>query len=441
MTPPLLDTIVAPATPLGKSALAIVRLDGPRAPEILAKLVSRDIGVRLAEHVRLVHQGETLDDCVVIVYRAPQSFTGNDLVELNLHGSPYLVERVIRACVAEGARHAEPGEFTERAVLNGKLDLVQAEAVFNLIESRTALQARLSLDQLDGALSEQAMSVRESLLHVISRFEAALDFAEEGYEFIDRGEVLRRLASATAAVEGLLATYERGRAITSGITAVILGRPNAGKSTLLNFLCGSERAIVTDIPGTTRDLLRETITLGGLPVTIVDTAGIRETSDMVEGIGVERARDAARRADLVLYLIDAAVGRTSADDAELDGHPDARVIYTKTDQAAAPAGASGVSVASGRGMDEFLAMLDAEVRRRFSLPEHSAVVVNERQREALIETREGLAAAAESIGNRFTEEVVLVDLYRAAGALGRLTGVITHGEVMGEIFGKFCIGK
>ncbi len=327
------DTIVAPATPLGRSALAIVRIDGPLAIGILMSL-SRTAApaVRNAALTHLFVDDAMLDECIAIRYEAPHSFTGNDLVELTLHGNPLLIERVIGACVALGARIAEPGEFTERAVLNGKMDLVQAESIADLINARTMLQAKLSLSNLEGVLSRKATAIRQTLLEVVSRLEAALDFSEEGYEFITRGDARTRLEQAVRDVQSIAETYRRGRATTAGLSAVILGRPNAGKSTLLNRLVGSDRAIVTPVPGTTRDIVRETIEIGGLPVTLADTAGLRESADLVEGIGIERAREAARSADIVLYLVDSAVGLTEEDAHErqvLDGNE--LLVYTKTD--------------------------------------------------------------------------------------------------------------
>ncbi|HEX6086870.1 MAG TPA: tRNA uridine-5-carboxymethylaminomethyl(34) synthesis GTPase MnmE [Thermoanaerobaculia bacterium] len=427
-----IDTIVAPATPPGRSALAIVRIDGPGAFSLLTSLSSSSLpAVRVATLTQL---GD-IDECIAIRYEAPHSFTGNDLVELTLHGNPLLVSRVIEACVSLGARMAEPGEFTERAVLNGKMDLVQAESIADLINARTTLQAKLSLSNLEGTLSRKAAAIRQVLLEVISRLEAALDFSEEGYEFITRSEVTGRLTSALRDLSVLSQTYERGRATRAGLSAVILGRPNAGKSTLLNRLVGSDRAIVTPIPGTTRDIVRETIEIGGLPVTLADTAGLRETADVVEDIGVQRAREAARTADIILYLVDGVAGLTAEDEVELADLENVRLVYTKADLAQR-AGLS-ISVVSDQGIDELLLRLDELVRERYVAPE--GALVNERQRVAVAECEEALKAALASTD--LDEQMILVDLYRAANALGLLTGAITREDVLTEIFGKFCIGK
>jgi tRNA modification GTPase len=438
-----IDTIVAPATPPGRSALAIVRIDGPGAVSLLTQLTRATAPP--IRHAALVHLHDPptanrqpptpIDECIAIRYEAPHSFTGNDLVELTLHGNPLLVSRVIEACVSLGARMAEPGEFTERAVLNGKIDLVQAESIADLINARTTLQAKLSLSNLEGTLSRKASAIRQVLLEVISRLEAALDFSEEGYEFITRSEVSSRLSSALRDLSVLSRTYERGRATRAGLSAVILGRPNAGKSTLLNRLVGSDRAIVTPIPGTTRDIVRETIEIGGLPVTLADTAGLRETADVVEDIGVQRAREAARAADIILYLVDSAVGVNSEDEAELAGLENVQLVFTKADLAHR-AGLS-ISAVSDQGMDELLARLDELVRERYVAPEGS--LVNERQRLAVAECEEALKAALASA--ELDEQMILVDLYRAANALGVLTGAITREDILTEIFGKFCIGK
>jgi tRNA modification GTPase len=435
------DTIVAPATPLGRSALAIVRIDGPLATRIAEDLSGCALEERRATFARLSDDGVPIDEAVVVRFAAPRSYTGNDLVEVTVHGSPAVVERLLRATTRRGARLAEPGEFTERAVLNGKLDLIQAEAIGDLIDSRTALQAKLALSNVDGSLSRAGESLRATIVDVLSRVEAALDFADEGYEFIERGDAIATLEAALATVGELEATFRRGRATARGISAVILGRPNAGKSTLLNFLCGSERAIVTPIAGTTRDLLRETIEIGGLPVTFVDTAGLRRTDDAVEKIGVARALDAASRSDLVLYLIDASAGRRDEDDEALRTLPGAIVIHTKTDLAPAPPETLGVSINSGLRVTELLSLLDERVREEFAVPEGSAAVVNERQLQALREAKEALLATRQAFASGATEEFAALELRRAARALGFLTGAVTTDEIIERIFAKFCIGK
>lgn len=446
MTAETIDTIVAPATPLGRSALAIVRLDGPAAATILQTLTPDQplAEPRVAALRRIVVGGELLDECVVVRYAAPYSYTGNDLVEVTVHGNPLLIMGLIRAAIELGARIAEAGELTERAVLNGKLDLVQAESIASLIAARTPLQAKLSLTNLEGMLSRTASVIRETLLQVIGRLEAALDFSEEGYEFISRDETRAKVEGAVVAVRRLAETYQRGRATTEGLTAVILGRPNAGKSTLLNRLVGTDRAIVTPIPGTTRDILRETIEIGGLPVTIADTAGLRAISDdVIEGIGMDRARSAALGADLVIYLIDAAEGKSETDRHELAqlGERDVLVVYTKSDLADPPAGELGISVKTEHGIENLLGLLDERVRERYAIPESSSAIVNERQRLAVAGCEESLLASLGAIREGLDEQMILVDLYRAANSLGLLTGAITRDEILAEIFSKFCIGK
>jgi tRNA modification GTPase len=417
-----------------------VRIDGPSSGEILQRLT----GSALPDpRIATLTQVGDIDQCIAVRYAAPHSFTGNDLVELTLHGNPLLVQRVVESAVGLGARIAEPGELTERAVLNGKLDLVQAESIADLINARTPLQAKLSLGNLEGSLSRTAAAIRESLLFVISRLEAALDFSEEGYEFIGRREARERIERAIGDTASLADTYRRGRATVSGLTLVILGRPNAGKSTLLNRLVGTDRAIVTPIPGTTRDIVRETIEIGGLPVTIADTAGLRASADVVEEIGIERARAAARDADLIVYLVDSTSGLMDADSAELNtfSGKDVLVVHTKTDLAAAPPAQLGISVPVNAGIDTLFARLDALVREHFAAPEGSAVIVNERQRQAVAGCEEALRAALATLDAGMDEQVILVDLYRASTSLGLLTGAITQEEVFAEIFSKFCIGK
>jgi tRNA modification GTPase len=350
-----------------------------------------------------------------------------------------LVRNVIDACVASGARMAQPGEFSERAWLNGKIDLVQAESIADLINARTELQAKLSLSNLEGSLSRKAATVRHVLLEVISRLEAALDFSEDGYEFITREDAANRIGVALGELDAMAETYRRGRATSTGLNAVILGRPNAGKSTLLNRLVGSDRAIVTPMPGTTRDIVRETIEIGGIPVTVADTAGLRESDDLVEGIGIGRAREAARTADLLLYLIDGVEGRTAEDDRELARLTvPAVLVYTKADLASRSDELS-ISAVSDRGLDGLMQRLDQLVREEFVAPE--GALVNERQHAAVLEAAAALHEADRAIAEGMEEQMITVDLHRAASALAVLTGAIDRDEIIGEIFGKFCIGK
>jgi tRNA modification GTPase len=436
------DTIVAAATPLARSALAVVRVDGPLAHAIVCGLAGREPpGERMATRVTLTYLGEVLDDCVMTLYRAPRSFTGNDLVELSLHGGAVIAEEVIRAVLRSGARLAEAGEFTERAVLNGKIDLIQAEAIADVIDSRTSAQARMSLANVGGRLSRHAAGIRERLLFVISRLEAALDFSEEGYEFITREEGAAVLDELVQVEESLALSYERGRATRRGLGIVLLGAPNSGKSTLLNALVGSERAIVTEIAGTTRDLISETIAIGGLPVTFTDTAGLRIGVDPVETIGIGRARKAAEEAELVLYLIDSSVGMTAADVDELArlSRPP-MIVYTKADLGGSPPGLA-VSALSGSGMPGLFEHLDGTVREHFAVSADEPAVVNERQIGALLDGISALRLATEALRSGASEEIVLVDLYRSAAAVERLVGRIASEDVYAEIFAKFCIGK
>ena len=283
--------------------------------------------------------------------------------------------------------------------------------------------------------------MRARLLDVIARMEAALDFAEDDYKFISSDEAGEILASCEESLQSLLDTYERGKATRLGLSAVILGQPNAGKSTLLNFFCGSERAIVTDIPGTTRDLLHETVEIGGLPVTFTDTAGLRSSTDVIEEIGMRRAREIAERADVVLYLVDSSRGLDATDRTELAALKDPLLLYTKADLAAAPVGSDVVSVRAEIGLPALMSRLDSMVRERFAVPEASPTLVNERQRNAIAETLAATTDAARAISEGSPEEIVLVDLYRAANAMGVLTGAISNDEILSEIFQKFCIGK
>ena len=436
------DTIVAPATPAARSALAMVRIDGPLAPNILLKLTGRAAEPRVATlSVLRRTDGAAIDEGVSTLFAGPASFTGNDLVEVTLHGNPLLVEQLVTEILTLGARLAEPGEFTERAVLNGKIDFLQAEAIAELIDSRTELQASLALSHLSGSLSRTALGIRAELLELLTLVEGALDFADEGYEFIHREDLVRRLALLENRLDTMIATFRRGRAMAEGVTLVLLGKPNAGKSTLLNLLVGADRAIVTELPGTTRDVLREAIVLAGLPVTVVDTAGLRETGDRIEEIGVRRAREAAVKAAFVLYLIDATTGLTSEDETEIARLVDPLIVYTKVDLAAAPGGAIGVSSEQESSIANLVAAVSEELRSRFDLSATGPAITTARQLAALHVGREAVESARHAAVAGSTEEYVAADLYRASQGLHSLIGGTDAADARREIFRRFCIGK
>ena len=377
-----------------------------------------------------------------MVFRAPKSFTGENVAEFHGHGGPQVLAAVLGAILDEGARLARPGEFSERAFLNGKLDLTQAEGIADLIAARTDDARRAALRQLEGGLKSAAESILGELKFALALAEATIDFPEDVGELDVQG-VTARLDSAIAQTESLLQTSRRGRALTEGITVAIVGRPNAGKSSLLNALSGSERAIVTAIPGTTRDVLSENLTLGGLPVRALDTAGLRETDDEVEKIGVSRARAAAETADVVLVIADATVGVTEAEQELLAKHaPRALLVVNKTDLAPWPSDGDGifVSAKTGAGLEalgERVALLLTGDADRTQVP----LVTRARHEDALRRTHASLLAARESLDQNLPPELLAVDLHGALQTLGELTGQTSRSEIIEGIFRQFCIGK
>lgn len=436
------DTIVAPATAVARSAIAVVRVDGPDGPNILLQLTGRSFEERVATYSVLSDTGgKPIDKAIVTRFAAPRSYTGNELFEISIHGNPLLIDRLTQELVRLGARLAAAGEFTERAVLNGKIDLVQAESIAALIDARTAAQADLALGHLGGGLSELATAIRLELLELVTLLEGALDFADDGYEFITREQCSTRLEGLISRIEGLLSTLQRGRAIREGVDIVLLGRPNAGKSTLLNALVGEERAIVTPIAGTTRDIVAETIVIEGIPVRLSDTAGVRETTDEVERLGVERARAAASKAAVVLYLIDSSEVRNTDDDRELERHPDAIVVSTKSDFGTHHHSDLTVSASTGAGMEDLLQRLAVELRSRFQLDERGPALTTLRQEAALRGAAGKLRSALDATRRLASEEFVAADVYAAAGALADLLGAVGSDDARREVFRRFCIGK
>jgi tRNA modification GTPase len=442
------DTIVALATPFGRSALAVVRLSGPGSRGVLAALApaldAADLAPRRATLAELRDAtGVAIDRALVTVFPAPASFTGEDVVELSMHGSPAVVAAAIEAAVAAGARPARAGEFTERAFRNGKLDLVRAEAVGELIEARTPRAAQASLARLEGALSSRFLGVREDLLAAGAGLTAALDFSEDAGDGAAAG-VPGLLAAAEAALDGLAASYRTGRLLSAGCRVVILGRPNAGKSTIFNALAGSARAIVTDVPGTTRDALEVELDLGGVPVVLVDTAGLRETEDLVESLGVARARAEAERADAILYVYDAEAGLTPHEQADLARLEKPRVVVAnKIDRATGPIAADaeplcGVAEDAGETLRRWLTDC---VGSGVAVDEASEVLASARQRDLAVRARDAAAAARASLSRGDSPEYAAAHVNDALAALADLVGETTPDDVLARVFATFCIGK
>ena len=452
------DTIVAIATPPGRGGLGLVRISGPRAAAIAGVLLDRSkpLEPRRATLARLVTRAgnETvcIDRVVATSFPEPGSYTGEDVVEICAHGSPLLLEEIVTMACGSGARLANPGEFTLRAFLHGRVDLVQAEAVADLVDAVTPLQARVAFDQLEGTMTGRIAGVDRGLLDLTARLEASLDFPEEGYHFIESSEVARAIREVREQVRTLLAGAAAGRLIREGCRVVVLGRPNVGKSSVFNQLLGSSRAIVTPVAGTTRDLVTETIDLDGIAVTLIDSAGIRTTGDPVEAEGVSRARQASAVAAACLVVVDRSEPLTADDRVVLEetSATPRVVVVNKLDRpgawsaAALPLGDDAsrveVSARTGRGIDR----LRKELRRVLvgeTGSRETPMVANIRHIELLEQAESSLAAAAEAAERRAAEEFVLEDLARARSVLEELTGKRTPDDVLAHIFERFCIGK
>ncbi|MEO6235664.1 MAG: tRNA uridine-5-carboxymethylaminomethyl(34) synthesis GTPase MnmE [Vicinamibacterales bacterium] len=442
------DTIVAIATPPGRGGIGVVRLSGPQAVSIACRFTNRErFEARHATLVRVIGEdGASIDHAVVTHFPFPHSYTGDDVVELSTHGSPVVLEALVRAAVRAGARLANPGEFTFRAYLHGRIDLVQAEAVGELIDAVTPLQARVAFDQLDGTLTAQLRDIDRALLDLIAPLEASLDFPEEGYHFIEPGQAATALAGIAASIDTLLADAARGRLIREGMTVAIAGRPNAGKSSLFNRLAGAARAIVTDVAGTTRDLLTERVDIAGVPFTIVDTAGLRQRAgDAIELEGIARAQQAVAGADLLVIVLDRSGAVTEDDRALLETTASRRrvIVASKSDLEAAwdarAMGALEVSSVTGDGFDALRhAIGDAAgagiLRDRAAIANMRHVVLLEKARDTLSRAKHAASAAA-------AEEFVLADLHEARGFFDEITGARPRDEVLRVIFDRFCIGK
>ena len=446
------DTIVAIATAPGRGGVGIVRLSGPQAAAIAQTICRRPLPAPRQAALRHFHdaQNEVLDHGLVLLFPAPHSFTGEDVVELQGHGGPVVLDLIVRAACAAGARLARPGEFSERAFLNDRLDLAQAEAIADLIDAGSAEAARAAQRSLDGVLSQRVAQIGEQLIELRVYIEGALDFSDEDVDWLAAAALHDKLAATRAALDALLAEAAQGRRLREGYVVALTGRPNVGKSTLLNRLAGADVAIVTDIAGTTRDVLRENLHLRGLPLTLVDTAGLRETEDPVEREGLRRARRALEHAELALFVVDARDPGAIEDQrllAELPAGLPRLVVHNKIDIAGeAPRRvetAEGValylSAASGDGIE----LLIDELLRCAGLQTGEAASFSARTRhvEALQRARGYLAQAAQRLAQRELPELAAEDLRLAHEALGEISGRFGSEDLLGRIFAGFCIGK
>lgn len=440
------DTLVAVATAAGAGGVGIVRLSGPRAIAIAEAVCGRALAVRSARYTRFHDAaGEVIDDGIAIAFRAPASFTGEDVAELQAHGSPAVLRQLVDVAMAHGARQAGPGEFSARAFEHGKLDLAQAEALADLIGAGSAQAARAARRSLDGAFSREVEALAARLMALRVQAEAAIDFADEPLETLSEARLGATLAGIRGDLARLLARAEAGQRLRDGLHAVIVGPPNAGKSSLLNALARSERAIVTEIAGTTRDLLRETVRVGDIELTLVDTAGLRETEDAIEREGIRRARAELARADLALVVVDA---RSPADAdpvlAGLGELPHRLVIHNKADllDGAAPGGAGEalrVSARDGRGLDALEAAINAIARSGLAAGE-GAFSARARHVRALVDGADWLARAAGEL-DAAQPELAAEALRLAQDALGEITGRTLPDDLLAAIFSTFCIGK
>lgn len=457
------DTIAAIATAMAGAGIGIIRVSGNEAVSVVDRIYhSKDNKKKLADqpshtiHYGFIQDGEeVIDEVLVMIMRGPRSFTAEDTVEINCHGGVYAMRRVLDTVLRNGARPAEPGEFTKRAFLNGRIDLSQAESVIDVIQAKNEYALKSSLSQLKGSVNLKIKELREKILYQIAFIESALDDPEhislDGYPEQLSGIVQQILAE----VNKLIASADNGRMIKEGIQTVIVGKPNAGKSSLLNELLGEERAIVTDVAGTTRDVLEETINLNGITLNMVDTAGIRQAEDIVEQIGVGKARERAEQADLILYVVDSSTALDENDQeiiAFLEGKK-AVILLNKSDLTAATTAEKigemtggrypviGISVKEHTGID----LLEQKIKELFYRGEISfndeIYITNARQKAALLDTAEGLHKVLDSIEMGMPEDFFSIDLMSSYEALGTIIGEAVGEDLVNEIFGRFCMGK
>lgn len=449
------DTIVALATPAGVGAIGVIRLSGDRAIEIVNKVfLPKDLSVQASHTIhygRIESAGRVYDEVVASLYIAPRSYTKENVVEISCHGSPFIQESILQLFVELGARFARPGEFTQRAFLNGAFDLAQAEAVADVITADSAAAQHAALHQLRGGFSKELAALREELIHFASLIELELDFGEEDVEFADRQDLEDLVNQLLANIRPLVASFRTGNAVKNGVATVIVGKPNAGKSTLLNALLNEDRAIVSDIAGTTRDSLEDEWTLGGIKFRLVDTAGLRETTDVIEALGVERTQAWVKKAQVVIYMADATSETPAgfADGVEALGALDIPVIklLNKVDQisdlSAFQADIPDLIAISAKNRSG-LKDLETALLNVVGLDQVSTsgtLVTNLRHYQQLLRTQETLEGVLAALKTGLTGDLIAQDLRYALHHLGEITGHISNDDLLKNIFGKFCIGK
>jgi len=467
------DTIVAIATPSGRGGIGVVRLAGPEALAIVAPMLrlkhpmeaGRAVFGELIEpggcagdHNPTTQPGAPgapapqsgrLDEVVTTYFAKPHSYTTDDIVEISAHGSPVVLRHIVELALGRGARLAEPGEFTMRAFLNGRIDLTQAEAVRDLIESQTLYQAKTAALQLEGALSKRLKPIKQDLVKLIARLEAGIDFAEDDVSILPDAVLLEQISDIRKPLEELAASFAYGKFVQEGLTLAIVGRPNVGKSSLFNRLVERERAIVTATPGTTRDLVSETVAIGGIPVRLVDTAGIRQALDEAESIGIQKSMEALAEADLVLVVLDVSQAVVPEDEELLAhiGQAPAILVENKADQynsqfsLNSPLTRIRTSALLGSGIAELREMILKHIGGNESAHHESGFLTNVRHQGLVRDGLTGLEAAEIAVQNKIPHEMLLLDLYNALRSLDEITGATTNDDILNLIFSSFCIGK
>jgi tRNA modification GTPase len=447
------DTIVAIATPPGRGGIGIVRLAGPEAQSIAAPLLrlKQELTPARAVFGELVDPGSEpskIDEVVVTYFAKPHSYTTDEIIEISAHGSPVVLGHVVELCLARGARLAEPGEFTMRAFLNGRIDLTQAEAVRDLIESQTLYQAKVAAQQLEGALSRRLRPVKQMLVELIALLEAGIDFAEDDVAVLPGAQILQLIAEIRNPLETMAGSFAYGKFVHEGLTLAIVGRPNVGKSSLFNRLVERERAIVTATPGTTRDLVTETVAIGGIPVKLVDTAGIRGALDEAESIGIRKSIEALSDADLVLIVLDASQP-LAREDQELLEQAQARpgiVVENKTDLLRPPCSNPSsqrvqTSAATGAGIEDLRQEILRHIGGNAGQQAESVILTNLRHQSLVRDSLSALDAAQTAVETKIPHEMLLMDLYNCLRPLDGITGATTPDDILNLIFSRFCIGK